>query len=568
MALPIVNLEATSGLYLPISKPRPTLVLLIKIKFMNDDWLKFKKYPHIGNPLTSTNDKIWIKNYITNPNNIAKHKFVPLLHRTLSQRKYRPSEGAAKNESGKRQRTIKDKKERHIYFPSHLDSIIYSYYNKQLISAYEEFLKDKQFGSAAVAYRKIPISNGKSGNKSNIEFAFEAFKYIEANKHRNLSIIVADITSFFDNLDHRILHKQWKRVLGKDNLPDDHYTIYKNLVDSKYVNENELFKRFQHKLIIERFKPNNSTKKELKRKRVNKIYNLIHENVVAFCEKDEFFKEAVDLIRVDKPYKKTIRESLNKPVKRGIPQGTPISATLANIYMLDFDQSIFVETNSTSKNAFYQRYSDDLIIICDQKDEDFFVELIKDKVKVEVKLEIQTKKTNIYRYRLNENLELKGGIVKNSLVSSNKQLEYLGFNYDGFKVRVKSAGFSKFYRSMKGSFKRGAHFAKAAHVPSDSLFETRLYKRFTHIGSKRRIKWLPNENSSTGFSPSKYYDWGNFISYLNKANQVMKEINKADTISKQYRKVWNKFHEIKKSTYAEISKSLASAHVPHKSTQN
>lgn len=344
---------------------------------MYDEWLKFKKYPHIGKPLTREKDEFWIKNYVLNPKNIANHKFVPLLHRTLTQRKYRPNENAPKNKSGKRQRSVLNKKERDIYFPSHLDSIVYSYYGHLLTKAYEEYLSDKPYGSVAVAYRKIPIKNGKSGNKSNIEFAFEAFEFIENNKHRKLSIIVADITSFFDNLDHQIIHKQWKRVLKKESLPDDHYTIYKNLVDYKYVNENELFKRFQHKLIIERFKPNDTSKKELKRKKVNKIYNLRHENVVAFCEKDEFFKEATDLIRVDKPYNKTLRASLSKTEKKGIPQGTPISATIANIYMLDFDERVYSDTISPLKNAYYQRYSDDFIIICDQKDEAYFIDLIK-----------------------------------------------------------------------------------------------------------------------------------------------------------------------------------------------
>lgn len=416
---------------------------------MNDEWLKFKKYPHIGKPLTSQNDKAWLKSYVTNPESIANHKFVPFLHRTLSQRKYRPQENAPKNDSGKRLRTVSEKKERHIYFPSHLDSIIYSYYSYLLTKAYEEYLHDKPYGSVAVAYRKIPVGNGKSGNKSSIEFAYEAFEFIENNKHRKLSIIIADVTSFFDNLDHRILHKQWKRVLEITNLPNDHYTLFKNLVDSKYVNENELFKRFQHKLIIERFKPNDTTQKVLKRKKVNKIYNIRHENVVAFCDKDEFFEEATDLIRVDKPYKGEIRKKLNKEEKIGIPQGTPISATLANIYMLDFDEKVYSEVTSKSKEAYYQRYSDDMIIVCDQKDEVFFYDLIRNEIEVEAKLEIKAKKTNIYRYQLHENTVFKGGVVKDEVINPNIQLEYLGFMYDGSKIKVKSAGFSKFYRTMK-----------------------------------------------------------------------------------------------------------------------
>ncbi|WP_425237100.1 reverse transcriptase domain-containing protein [Ulvibacterium sp.] len=542
--------EATSGLYLPIkvSHDQPYFFTMV------EDWLKFKKYPHIGHPLTKRRDSGWIINYVTNPDKITNHKFVPLLHRTLNQRKYRPAKNAIKNEYGKRQRTVGEKKQRHIFFSSHLDSIIYSYYSHLLTIAYEDYLEDKPYSSVAVAYRKIPIKNGKSGNKSNIEFAFEALNFIEENKHRKLSIIVADVTSFFDNLDHRLLHAQWKRVLEVNNMPEDHYAVYKNLIAKNYVNENELFNRFQHKLMIERFKPHDTSQTELKRKKVSKIYNMRHEKVVAFCTTEEFFDEATDLIRYDKPLSSRSRSELGKTKLKGIPQGTPISATLANIYMLDFDEKVNNAVIDSSKKAYYQRYSDDLIIICDREDEEYFYGLIQNEIEVKAKLDIQRKKTNIYHYELNETGEFMGGIVENGKLNQNKQLEYLGFSYDGEKVRVKTAGFSKFYRTMKRSFRRGAHFAKKAHIPSNSLFETRLYKRFTHVGSKRRLKWVPDPGSPTGYSRSVHYDWGNFISYLNKANEVMKEINGDDTIKRQYRKVWSKFHEVKENTYQELGK--------------
>ena len=106
---------------------------------------------------------------------------------------------------------------------------------------------------------------------------------------------------------------------------------------------------------------------------------------------------------------------------------------------------------------------------------------------------------------------------------------------------------------MKRSFRRGAHFAKKAHIPSNSLFEGRLYKQFTHIGSKRRLKWIPTNNPKV-YKRSTQYDWGNFISYLNKANFAMKDLNMDDSITKQYSKVWNKFHQIKKTTYDDIGK--------------
>ena len=274
------------------------------------------------------------------------------------------------------------------------------------------------------------------------------------------------------------------------------------------------------------------------------------EKVVAYCYADEFFREATDLIRVDKPFNKTIREKQGKQNKKGIPQGTPISATLANIYMLDFDARVYEETSN--RNAYYQRYSDDLIIVCDQKDEIFFYDLIREEIEKKAYLDIQESKTHIYRYELDLNNTLIGGIVKGRIVQTNKQLEYLGFVFDRGKVRVKSSGFSKF--KMKRSFRRGIHFAKKAHIPSNSLFEGRLYKRFTHVGAKRRLKWIADSTSPTGYKRTTIYDWGNFISYLNKANSVMFKINKDNNIAKQYRKVWNKFHILKKQAYKEIKK--------------
>lgn len=522
--------------------------------FMCDEWLKFKKYPHIGKPLTSKKDKSWVLQYVKDRQKIEKHKFVPLLHRTLSQHKFRPLEDAPKNPKGKRERTVGNNKEREVYYPSHLDSIVYSYYNNLLTIAYEKYLENKPYQYSGVAYRKIPIDKGKSGNKSNIEFALETFEFIENNKDRRLSVIVSDVTSFFDNLDHRLLHKQWKRVLGdRNDLPKDHYAIFKNLVNKKYVNENELFMRFQDKLMVERFKPNDKTQKELKRKRVKKIYNMRRENVVAFCSSKEFFNEATDLIRVDKPNNNLVRQSLGKTEKKGIPQGTPISATLANIYMLDFDERIQKETSI--RNGYYQRYSDDLVIVCDREDEEYFYKLIRNEIEGKAKLNIQRKKTKIYHYELYKDEKFKGGLFENKKVNPNHQLEYLGFEYDGSKIRVKTASFSRFYRTMKRSFRRGAHFAKQAYIPSNSLFETRLYKRFTHLGSQRRLIWKPDPSSLTGYSRSTQYDWGNFISYLDKANSVMKVINKDDTIKNQYRKVWKIFNEIKAITYNDIESS-------------
>lgn len=521
---------------------------------MIPDWLKFKKYPHIGKPLTKKKDSGWIIEYVTNPDNIAKHKFTPLLHKKIYQRKYRPNKDAPKNESGKRQRSVQKPKERPIFYASHLDSIVYSYYSYCITKSYELYLEDKDFGDSAVAYRKIPIVKGKKGNKSNIEFAFEAFKFIEENKHRELSMIVADVTSFFDKLDHRILHKQWKRVLNCISLPDDHYNVFKSLISKRYVNELELFKKFQNRLIVERGIANDDKNTRLRFKKVKHIWNLKRERVVAYCSKSDFYKEATNLIRVEKGCSHQHKRCRKNCSLKGIPQGTPMSATLANIYMLDFDKLVFEAAKK--KDAYYQRYSDDLIIVCDQKDELYFNDLIRNAIEDLAKLEIQPKKTNIYRYK-NVHGEFVGGIVDDKEgVIQNKHLEYLGFQYDGNKVKVKTVGFSKFYRSMKRAFRRGVHFASKPENKTHNLFEERLYKRFTYKGAKRRLKYKPDPKSETGFSISKEQYWGNYISYLEKANRVMKPINCDDTIKKQYSKFWPNFGKEMKKAYKAIGKKV------------
>jgi hypothetical protein len=508
---------------------------------MTTDWLKFKKYPHIGKPLTKKKDSGWIVQYVTNPDKIGSHKFTPLLHKEIYQRKYRPSKGAPKNKFGKRQRSVQRPKIRPIFYASHLDSIIYSCYSQKLTKAYEDYIEEQEFNTSAVAYRKIPIIPGKKGNKSNIEFAFETFKFVENNKNRKLSMIVADVTSFFDNLDHRILHKQWKRVLAKESLPNDHYNLYKSLISKRYVNEFDLFNKFKDKLIVKRGVKNDDNKSRLRFKKVNNFWNIKKERVVSYCSKEDFFRDATHLIRVEKNCSFQHKRCRKSCELKGIPQGTPMSATLANIYMLDFDDLIY---NSAKKhNAFYQRYSDDLIIVCDQKDEKYFNDLIRNSIEELAKLEIQAEKTNIYRYENIDN-EYIGGIVnENNKVIPNKQLEYLGFEYDGKKVMVKTVGFSKFYRSMKKAFRRGVHFATKPNNKNQCLFEERLYRRFTFKGAKRRLIYKPDSNSETGFSKTEEQYWGNYISYLEKANKVMKPINHDDTIKKQYSKFWRNFEK-------------------------
>ncbi|ABQ05360.1 reverse transcriptase/maturase family protein [Flavobacterium johnsoniae] len=494
-----------------------------------EEWFKLKRYPHIGEPITQKDYK-WIKRYVQDENCIKKHSFLPLVHKCIVQRKYRADLSTnTRNPSGKRRRIIGTPKIRNIYYSSHLDSLIFSYYNYLLSENYKELMKLKNFNNSIVAYRKIPLFEGSEKNKCNIDFAKDTFEYIEKNKEKKLSVIVADVTSFFDNLNHKILKKQWSRLLNEKTLPDCHFNVFKALTNLRYVESDQLFNSYFGTMIVEKGIPN-SDKKEYKRIKINSNKYFKEKNAVAYCSKSDFLKNNLNLI-------------ISANSTKGIPQGSPISATLANVYMMDFDQEVYDKI--VSNKGFYQRYSDDLIIICEQEFEDDIIKFVRDRIQNLVKLEISESKTKVYRFE-----ELNGKFLgfeideKTKEPNFNKTLEYLGFEYNGQKILVKTSGFSKFYRSMKRSFKKSTSLAINSKNPDRDIFKSRLYKRFTYKGARRKLIFRPSKDNPRLYLKTKEYYWGNYLSYLYKANDSMKSINRSDAIKRQSKKIWKSFHRL------------------------
>jgi hypothetical protein len=341
------------------------------------------------------------------------------------------------------------------------------------------------------------------------------------------------VTAFFDNLDHRILKKQWCKVLNINSLPEDHYNVFKALTNIKYVEGDQLYNSYKGTMLVERGLPNSSKDKEVKRIEIKSNSYFKEKKAIAYCTKEEFLSNNLNLV-------------ISANNKIGIPQGSPISATLANIYMLDFDQEVYDKIDAIG--GYYQRYSDDLIIICEQKYEDEIIKFIRDKVKNLAKLEIHPSKTVVYRFEEIDGI-FKGFEIdeKSKKHNYNKCLEYLGFSYDGKRVLIKNSGFSKFYRSMKRSFKKSSSLAINSKNPDKSIFKSRLYKRFTHRGAKRKLIYHPSKEDRTVYIKTKKYYWGNYLSYINKANDSMKSLNgEKDVIKKQSRKFWSQFYKLMK----------------------
>ncbi len=53
------------------------------------DWFRLKRYPHIGLPLNYSDRYKWIEKYVTDPKIVAKHSFLPFIHKTSKVKKFR-----------------------------------------------------------------------------------------------------------------------------------------------------------------------------------------------------------------------------------------------------------------------------------------------------------------------------------------------------------------------------------------------------------------------------------------------------------------------------------------------
>jgi len=499
-------------------------------------WIKFKKYPHIGFPL-ERKDTSKLEGYIMDENKIAKHSFLPFLHRKIFQRKFRANKKGLFNKSKKRTRVKEIRpKERKIYFASHFDAQIYSYYSYLLSKKYKELLKTKSFDKSIVAYRKLEIEGKKNKNKCNIDFALETFQFIKDNQDKELTVIVADVTKFFDSLDHKILKQKWAEVWdGSTTLQKDHFRVYKSLIDMRYVNEDLLFRNYKDEIWV-KTKTANDPKKTIKRQKPVKHKRFLKDNnAIAYCEKAKFLKDSLHLITKSKATK-------------GIPQGTALSATLANIYMLDFDQEVQDFIDSDNVKGFYQRYSDDLIIVVPRDQQVEAIRRIRSLVEDKAKLEIHADKTKVYHFHQEDGKFNGYEIDEVTGVKKNKTLEYLGFEYNGQRALIKTAGYSKLNRSMKRAFKRATSLTINADTTDDRLHKSSLFKRFTYKGAKRRQIY-------NGKTKTTRYDWGNYLSYVEKANTSFYEFNDGNQIKKQSRKSWGRFNELMVGAIEKIEKS-------------
>ena len=412
------------------------------------------------------------KRFITNPAEVARHYFYPFIKNTIVKKRYK-----TEKKTGERKW---DPKPRPIMYASHVDSLIYSYYNILLNELYERKLTGNPFNESILAYRKL--------RKSNIEFAYEAF--IDIKKMGECVVLAFDVSKFFDTLDHSILRQSWECVIG-DNLDKhkDHLNVFSSLTKFAYVEKDKVEKELEIKKQREANQP---------------IYR--------YCSGKEF-RERVR--------KKGLIEKNQDP--KGIPQGSPISALLSNIYMLDFDKVAYRKI-VIENSGIYRRYCDDILVVCRKEIANEIEDWVIKEIGKTLKLEIQTDKTE--RFDLVE--EKKSGIYRPINASSGKRrnIQYLGFEFDGDHIFVRSSSVSRYYRRMKYR----VHSAVCDAIKNKGkVFKKKLLLKNTEHGVQianadhnELIKTNPGLAEKRKFK-------GNFITYAKRAAGKMNE----DKILKQ-----------------------------------
>lgn len=469
---------------------------------LEKNWYKPKAFTHFTPKLYELDSK-FVEDYVSDSNNILKHSFHPLIHKTIAVKRFKKSKDKLGKEvkrhytfvNGKRKSNVKY---REVYYPTHLDSHIYSFYTNRILGPlYEtELKKIEKLDNAVLAYRRIEVINGNRC-KCNIDFANDLFELVKSLEGDH-AVLALDISKFFDSLNHKKLKQAWCGLQKRTNLKPEEYNIFKSLVNFRYVEMQDICKEFG-------FEHHN---------------DIIKQKIKCFVrDKIEFKRRIVDKGYIKKnPFrvKNTSEKKSSKNLPIGIPQGTPISAFLANLYLLEFDKKV-LELLHDCKGT-YRRYSDDLVIICPVNEYEEIEKKIY-KLILDYDLIIQKEKTQTTFF------------INGKLNKGEKPLAYLGFIFDGNRKFIRSSSLSKYYRKMKAKIKYKA-FRALFYKPKlkngklekqDFLIHrTEIYKKFSHLGSKNK-------------NPKKR----NYISYANLATQIMN----SPEIKKQVSKAWKTIHQ-------------------------
>lgn len=502
-------------------------------------WLKHKGYLHLTPQIDIIKRRTELISKVTNPKYVSTYAFYPLIHSVIKERKYKKTPDSLgrthsyKNENGKYVATAK---QRPLHYSSHMDALIFGYYASILQEKYEEELfKSDKLSECIIAYRKISTGIDDK-NKSTIHFAKEVFDEIRSRSSEHCSVLMFDIKSFFSAIDHEVLKNAWKNLLNVIDLPADHENVFKASTRFSYILRDDL------RIGV----ATNGRRKGFDEK---KLASIRKTGQFCYFESPRDFRQAIKegFLKV---YRFPFTNQNKEPI--GIPQGLAISAVLANLYLLNFDKKVY-DFIVKQLNGFYRRYSDDILVICKPEEVEtlrtFIIEAIEHS-----KVSISKDKTEEYYFR---NLAIGKGEnrltsikVRESYCQIGAPLTYLGFEFYGDKVLIKSSNLAKFYRRMKRSVKSKAKRAKSQSEKSPynklAIYRRQLYRLYTMYDLNTTTtrttinKLIKNDR---GFYELKIIkidktQKSNYLSYVQRASEIMNDKSIVNQI-RNHRSIFN-----------------------------
>ena len=244
----------------------------------------------------------------------------------------------------------------------------------------------------------------------------------------------SDITGFFDNLDHAILKDRLKRLLGVKELAPDWYAVFRHVTKFSNVKREALedHPTFSKKL------------KERNREPIATIAEVINAGIPI-----------------------TVNST-----KKGIPQGTPISSAFSNLYMMEVDARM---ADACAKiGGLYQRYSDDILVICPINAEAEISKALK-AIVADHKLEIKDEKTDRAKF----------GSGRDEL------FQYLGFNMSTDGASIRPSSMARQWRKANRAIAAAKTVGEKAIAEgrADKIFTKTLRKRFAPVGARNFSKY-------------------------------------------------------------------------------
>jgi hypothetical protein len=383
---------------------------------MKHKWFRPRGYKHFDVPVgMEFAEKVYSAEFV------AKHAWSPLIQFIKRTKRYKPN---LSDDGRVRVKGATVYKNRMIMFASHRDACILSKYADDISTRLNKHYVINGLENNVIAYRRL--------GRANYHFSSDAYNFAKA-KGRCL-VMCFDITGFFDNLDHFILKKRLKKILNVSELPKDWFSVFRHVTRFRYITRSALEDIAEFKL---------------------KFKTHVNEPIATLAE--------IKALSIP------IIENLNK---FGIPQGTPISAAFSNLYMLEVDRAL-VEL-CTSFGALYQRYSDDILIVCSPENASGIENCLKNVIS-EHKLQIKDEKTERAFWE----------------PGSSDVFQYLGFNISQSGAVIRPASLARQWRKAKRAIKRTEDRGRSAIASGKAkiISTKRLRQLFWPTGARNFSKY-------------------------------------------------------------------------------